>query len=63
MAHSDSEEEVEAIDDLDFDNRSSEVDEAIEEDAFEIEVDQEEGSDADEVCFKISLMTYAKSQD
>lgn len=49
MAHSDSEDEVEAIDDLDYDNRSSDVDDVNEEDGFEIEVDQEDGSDADEV--------------
>jgi hypothetical protein len=62
MAHSDSEDEVEAIDDLEFDNRSSDADEVIEEDTFGMDVDQEEGSDGDDVCsevicFRILVLT------
>ena len=70
MAHSDSEDEVEAIDDLEFDNRSSDADEVIEEDAFGMEVDQEEATDGDDVRFtniiylgKLSEICYVSSMN
>ena len=52
MAQSDSEEEVENIDDLDFDDKSSDADGVmLGDDAFEAEMDQDQddGSDGDDV--------------
>ena len=51
MAHSDSEDEVEGIDDLDFDGRSSDADDGNDDDVFKLEAeeDAEEGTEADEV--------------
>ena len=51
MAHSDSEDEVEGIDDLDFDARSSDVDGENDEDVFKMdgEDDADEATEAEDV--------------
>lgn len=65
MAHSDSEDEVEGIDDLDFDGRSSDGDDGNDEDPFKMdgEEDAEEGTEADEVRYHFNTGVRLNSKD